>query len=270
MRFGFNAYDKPPEEYFDYAVRYGLAHMEIDLIKGHSAIDTFDRVRISDIVKRANQSGISLSLHAPYSIDLPSRMPLARRSNIAYLKKSIGLAHELQADHITLHIGRVRGFPIYPWMRQETLVSVVKILRKLEPVCHKYGIPLALENASTATGTAEAASLGDNVDDFLFIFEKVDSEFLKLCLDVGHANTNAGAVAYVDVLADWIFAIHCHDNEGIKDDHLDIGAGTVPWYEVGKALSRMNFKGSCVTECFKQPPHEAAKKIVELFASTKL
>ena len=270
MRFGFNAYDKPPEEYFEYAVRYGLTHMEIDLIKDHSAIDTFDKVRISNIVKRANQSGLSLSLHAPYSIDLPSRMPLARRANIAYLKKCIFLAYELQADHITLHIGRVRGFPIYPWMRQEALVSVVKILRKLVPMCRKYSIPLALENASTASGTAEAASLGDNVEDFLFVFKKVDSEFLKLCLDLGHANTNAGPVAYMEALADRIFAIHCHDNKGVKDDHLDIGAGTVDWYEVGKALSNMNFKGSCVTECFKQPPHEAAKRIVELFADTKL
>ena len=210
------------------------------------------------MVRSVSGAGIGLSLHAPYTLDLPSRLPFARWTNVAYLKKCIILAHRLGADHITVHIGRVTGFPLWPWLRQQALETVVRLLDRVEPICREHRVVLALENASTVKSDADICCLGDIVEDFQFVFERKPSPFIRLCLDVGHANTNAGPLAFIEALGPYIVTAHCHDNLGELDQHLGIGEGNVPWLETCQAFVRTGFRGPFVTECFAQPAHEAA------------
>jgi sugar phosphate isomerase/epimerase len=267
MRFGFNAFDKPPEEYFDYAREHGLGHIEIDLIRAHSAPHTFDDARIERLAATALAADVTLSLHVPYTLDLPSSMPLTRRANIAYLTKCVTLAGRLGAGFMTLHLGRVFGSPIWPGTRHRGLAAVLGVFRKLLPICGRHGVCLALENASAASPHTESAFLGDHVDDFLYLFDKQPVPQLGICFDVGHANTNTGALAFLDSLGDKIIAVHCHDNAGARDQHLAIGAGTVPWAELGAAFGRLGFRGPFLSECFNQPPHEAVACLRKYFTA---
>ena len=59
MKIGFNVFEKPVEEYFTYAVQHGLNHLEIDLIKEHSVIETFTPQRILNLKELSQKYNIS-------------------------------------------------------------------------------------------------------------------------------------------------------------------------------------------------------------------
>jgi sugar phosphate isomerase/epimerase len=68
-------------------------------------------------------------------------------------------------------------------------------------------------------------------------------ERLKVCLDIGHANTSqagmeTGALeAFIGEFADRIIHLHFHDNHGKIDEHLVPGEGSIDWRRVLRLLS---------------------------------
>ena len=85
MKLGFNVFEKPIEEYFEYATEHGLNHLEIDLIKDHSLITKFTSKRIYSLKKLAKDYKITLSLHTPYTINPADRRSSFRDETTAYL-----------------------------------------------------------------------------------------------------------------------------------------------------------------------------------------
>ncbi len=55
----------------------------------------------------------------------------------------------------------------------------------------------------------------------------------SLCLDTGHTNhaSKKPLTEWLDILAPWITHLHLHDNHGVIDEHLAIGAGNIPGKE---------------------------------------
>jgi len=265
MKFGFNIFDKPVEEYFDYAVEHGLNHLEIDLIKDHSLLETFTTDRIVHIRELAEQHRISLSLHTPYTLNPSDRRSGYRDETIAYLIRCIRLAKEMQALHITTHIGFFWGMPIIKRIRKNALNRLILSLKQVLVECELHKVSLALENASPKPLDSVSFFLGDNIYDFKYIFQQIHSSFIKLCLDIGHANINEGPLKYIEQFGDKIINVHFHDNRGKIDNHLVIGEGTVPWDLTIAALNQLNFQGPYVSECFKIKPHEAVNLLKSHF-----
>jgi len=187
----------PVENRFDYASEYGLTHLEIDLVREHNFIETFSEERIGNLNKLSQKFGITLSLHTPYTINPSDKIPMIRDANIAYLKRCASVAYELHATHVTTHIGYCNGLPEWTWMRQEALERLVANLTKIIKDCQELKVKLALENVNPMPKDSEFFYLGDNLKDFEFLFSKIESPYLNLCLDTGHANTNEGVIAYI-------------------------------------------------------------------------
>ena len=261
MIYGFMVYEKAVEHCFEYAQNYGIGHLEIDLKKKHSHLHTFTPERIATIRHLAETTGISLSLHPPFNINPSSPFPWVRRYYLLYLKKVIRLAQQLKVSHITLHIGSFFRTAIWSNPREQTLEKLCKTLRRLLPLCEPFGISLALENVIPIPPESGFSYLGDSIADFHYIFSHLESDCLSFCLDTGHANTNAGPLAYVEALGPKITCVHFHDNHGTRDEHQDIGNGTVPWKELLAALNKINFHGPYVSECFRSSPHDAISQL---------
>jgi sugar phosphate isomerase/epimerase len=104
-----------------------------------------------------------------------------------------------------------------------------------------------------------------NLEDFLYLFERLNSKHFMFCLDTGHANVAEGVIPYINYFWDKIKAIHFHDNLGDDDTHLPIGKGNINWNEVASALKKINFTGPMISECRKLKPHEAALLFEEYF-----
>jgi len=255
--FSFMVCEEPVESYFEYTVNHDIHHLEIDLKRKHLQLDTFTPERITRIREFSEKNNISLSLHPPYNMNLCSQNPFVRRYYVKYIHRYIQLAHRLNAGYITLHLGNFYRYAVWANPRFHALDRLLKLLRKVLPACEKYGVRLALENMVPIPPEAGYAFLGDNVGDFEYIFSHLKSDYLRFCLDIGHANTGEGPLEYVERLGGKIVSVHFHDNLGQYDDHLDVGKGTVPWKTLLAALEKIGFRGPYVSECFNAKPHEA-------------
>jgi sugar phosphate isomerase/epimerase len=260
--FGFDVVRKPVEEYFGYATEYGLSHLEIDLIRGHSFIETFDAKRIGNLKGLAEEFGITLSLHTPFTVNPSDKIPTIRDANIAYLKRCVSVANELDATHVTTHVGYCLG--VRP-SKQKALTRLVANLKQVLQDCRKLDVKLAIENVNPMPEGSELFYLGDSIEECEFLLSELDFPHMNLCLDIGHANTNEGPLAYIRKFGKKIINVHFHDNNGKTDDHLDVGEGTVPWKEVAEALKRIGFIGPFVSECFNSKPHEARDALLRYF-----
>ncbi|TET27676.1 MAG: sugar phosphate isomerase/epimerase, partial [Candidatus Bathyarchaeum sp.] len=190
------------------------------------------------------------------------KIPTIRDANIAYLKRCVSVAHELNATHVTTHVGYCLG--VKP-SKQKALARLVANLKQVLQDCRKLEVKLAIENVNPMPEGSELFYLGDSIEECKFLLSELDSPYLNLCLDIGHANTNEGPLEYIQKFGKKIINVHFHDNNGKTDDHLDVGEGTVPWKQVAKALKRIKFFGPFVSECFNSEPHEAKTALQKYF-----
>ncbi len=68
------------------------------------------------------------------------------------------------------------------------------------------------------------------------LVSEVNNPYLGLCLDIGHQNvfSDQDAVEWVRKMDRHLFHVHLHDNDGLEDQHLPVGSGTIdfkPFYE---------------------------------------
>ena len=105
---------------------------------------------------------------------------------------------------------------------------------------NRSGITVCLENV-----------LDREIEPFAEIIDRVGHPDLGMCLDLGHAHcySNHSAAEWAGVLKPYIRHVHLHDNQGVKDEHLALGEGSVPWKEVLGILADAQPDLSCTIEC---------------------
>jgi sugar phosphate isomerase/epimerase len=261
--FGTSTFDKPVEYCVDYALAHNLKHFEINLAPGHSHLHKFTPARILKLRDLARLHGFSFSFHVPSSLNIGHSVPYLRRRHMRQVARIIAVGAELGITHLTLHLGSVAGHTAMPYFRRYALSKAVSSLKTLTQLCIRHQIILAVENSARLYHNSETEMLGDNLSDFITLFRQIHSPWLGFCLDIGHANTNEGALDYIEHLKDKIKCIHFHDNNGMDDEHLEIGDGTVNWHEVIQALKKINYSGPFISECFKTECHLATARFLQ-------
>lgn len=257
-KYGLNVYNQQPEELFEYASSNGIHFMEINLSQEQFSIKTYDASRIKKLLDLSKLYNIKLSFHIPFYINIADILPYYRNTHIRHIVKCVQIASELRATHVTMHIGNFYWFPIELLMRKNALKRFIKSLEGVLKVCEEEKIIIALENVAPIKAESEHYLLGDNIEDFNFIFESVNSKYLKFCLDTGHANMGEGVLEYINNFHSKLSCIHYHDNNGAKDEHLAVGDGTVPWEDLAEELINIDYQGPIISECSKIEAHEAA------------
>jgi len=71
-------------------------------------------------------------------------------------------------------------------------------------------------------------------------------EGIGMTFDFGHANT-IGKVNDFLLFTKKAHHIHIHDNNGMSDEHLALGDGTISWSTVGKTIAE-HYSGVVVIE----------------------
>ncbi|MCK5221367.1 MAG: sugar phosphate isomerase/epimerase [Candidatus Aminicenantes bacterium] len=262
--FGFITGNKPLEEEMKYAVEHKFDHIEIDLIKDDTNLETFDRKRIHELKRLSFDSHVSISLHLPYTLNLLRKNIISRNKIISQINHTFDLAADLNATHITCHIGSFSKQIIWSDPREEFLKRAINSIASIADIADSHHIGFALENLIPLPSHSAYHFIGDNINDFSAIFSKVNSEFIGLCLDLGHSNLSEGGIQYIKRHSDKIFCVHYHDNSGRKDEHLQIGEGNILWKEIILELDKREFSGPYVSECFNSEPHLTRDKLLEI------
>ncbi|MBL1211751.1 MAG: sugar phosphate isomerase/epimerase [Ignavibacteriae bacterium] len=267
--YGLNCFRSLNEEHFIYASSHNLKSIEIHLDKLHITLETFTLKRINELNRLAEKYNVKLSIHNPYNINASDIIPTFRKSDTSFMLAGIRLAAELQAEHITAHIGNFYWFPVERWMRKKALNRFIKCMDGIVEQCEVNNITFALENVVPIPQGSDYYFLGDNLEDFSFLFERLNSKYFMFCLDIGHANVAEGVLPYIDHFGENIKTIHFHDNLGDDDTHLPIGKGNINWSKVARAIQEINFTGPIISECRELKPHEAALLFEEYFDDVK-
>jgi sugar phosphate isomerase/epimerase len=262
MIYGFVVSDQPVEYYLQFAKNNGLAHLEIDLYKDHSLLESWLPKRIDNLRRKSQEFGVRLSIHPPYTLNLGDKIKTVAKAQVELLKKSIELARKLDAQFVTTYIGSVNNQKGLAAARKQALGHAIDNLEEVLEYCEKNKMKLALENTNLMPKDSELFYLGDNLKDFELVFSKLKSPLLNFCLDLGHAHVNEGISKYIDKFGAKIINVHFHDNNGKTDDHLNLGEGNIKWKQVMKSFSKIGFSGPFLSET-KDSPAQSKRKLLE-------
>jgi len=200
-----------------------------------------DKRRVSKLIEIGKSYSLKYSVHAPFvDINIASPSKTLLKAMFKRLLNSLTNARALEAQVWVVHSGLKTGISMfYP---EEDWVKNLETMQLLCKTARDYGINLALENLPDPY-----PFLMKRVEDFQKFYGEI-SEEVGLALDIGHANLNGQIEFFIEKFPDKIVHIHAHDNNGMEDQHLGIGFGTVNWSKTVKALKEVAYSKTVVVE----------------------
>lgn len=200
----------------------------------------------NEILKALDRCKMGLICHLPTFVSTADLTDSLREASLSEVLESLEVAAELRPMKVVLHPSNIRGLSVFVMdqARQYALKSLEAIVEK----ANYLGLCLCLENMFPQTNSLV------NPEDFVEIFERFST--LKMTLDMGHANIGSKGsrkiLDFIETFSDRIHHIHANDNLGKEDDHLPIGAGTIDFQEIVKALKRIGYDDTVTLEVFSR------------------
>lgn len=243
------------ERYMEYAGRLRLTSIELDFsIQGHlpefAALPyPWEETPIWDEVRRQVAYFALPGVHLPYMDinPLSNERKEAEQATFQYVR-SIERAGDLGLRYGVIHMVGLR-----PGTTRETGLPLwVDYMGHMARHAEKAGIILCLENAA----------YGFYLHDAAYVIRQVNSPWLRMTLDIGHAHLKKSASsglegvpyahygsmeAFIDQEGELLYTLHIHDNHGAVDDHLVIGEGEGDFSYL-KAIRRIGFSGAWTFE----------------------
>ncbi len=174
--------------------------------------------------------------HEDKRFDIASEDEDIRKFSIEELKRTIKIAKKLDMEYIVIHGGKYD-------MDKKDLKERLKTARKtLEEIDNLFkGIKLCVENLPTNTHTLKPLySIAQNANDLLDLV--IGLENIRICFDIGHANTVGDPMEFFDIIKDKVFDMHIHDNKGDGDTHIKIGKGNIDFERFIEVLKDVDYK----------------------------
>lgn len=207
----------------------GLEDMGFDgweiVSEGEQRITTETLPEIKDILSTGS---LKITVHGPFSNLNPASLnePLWNET-IKKIKQCVELSSDF-SDIVVVHPGLLlppgNEMPDKAWGRN------VEALKILCDHAKDFGVTLCLENMP------DMEKLLCRTPGELFgMVESVGRDNLGVTFDAGHANTMKNTASFVKDCRRFTHA-HVHDNKGVKDEHLELGAGTADWDSILPAL----------------------------------
>ncbi len=181
---------------------------------------------------------LSYSIHASIcDINIAALNERIREASVMEIITTMEQAINLDIDTITIHPGLFSMS--VPYMEEKSVANAKKSLRTLDRVVSQYGVKLALENMPSFP-----FMLGRTAEEMAELLDGID---MRVCFDIGHANTVGEIDGILDLINGRIANVHVHDNEGASDQHLTIGDGNIDFKKyLPKIMS--GYKGNLVIE----------------------
>ena len=227
--------------------------------------------------------------HLPFVyLNLISPNPRIRNESVNQLKNAIAKVSELEMNYTVMH---ARGFA-YGLTHEQQIEEWKEVIKELAECAKDNSILLTIENADFLT----------NLRDLTNIVKGINSKWLKITLDVGHAHVRSvpplssypvkelalkasdtflpffikknmpyeeyGSLGnFIKSEHDLISNVHIHDYNG-RRDHIAIGKGKIDFSFLTELKNNFKFRGPYTFEmCFENHYEDFEKnykKITEL------
>ena len=225
-----------------------------------------ERRYFSSIEHQSRSTGVKLfEIHAPFGEcwDLNCSVRARRPEMISEHIRCMNYAAEIGCKTYVIHIGAWDCIFRPEISLEEMRTLALDSLERLLPAAEKAGIILAVENSF---------EMSNSPDEVLWLLKHFDSPFIGCCFDTGHANYMAPSAdgtpkaysasqingawrgeliqesAALEKLYPHIVTCHIHDNNGLGDEHLLPGRGSIDWGKLMPELLNAPRLVSCQSE----------------------
>jgi sugar phosphate isomerase/epimerase len=225
--------------------RLGFDYLELamDPPQAHHKII---RQQKEKLLRALDVFGMELICHLPAFVSTADLTESMREASLNEVLQALEVAADLQPLKVVLHPSFILGLGVFVMdqARQYAFKSLEATVEKAD----ELGLCLCIENMFPRSNALITA------DDFIDIFERFPS--LKMTLDTGHANIGSRggkrALDFIKTFPDRIEHIHANDNLGKDDNHLPVGAGTIDFREIIKAIKGIGYDKTITLEVFSR------------------
>ncbi len=220
-------------------IDYLLTHrLQPEIACQDADITSIDMEQLANAAACLSEANLKTILHAPFIDFHPgTRDKSSHRRTIQLLEHSLILAERISAEKIVFHPG-------------------------LEPNCSRRRSEIWLEQSYNLWSnyidwaqTNNCTFCIENIyepspDALLQLMSAINSPNFGHVFDIGHWNIFCAdrLTKWLDQTAPFIRHLHLHDNRGHMDEHLAIGAGTVPFCELFDWLANRDYSPSITLE----------------------
>lgn len=195
------------------------------------------------IASNASGRHLELVVHSDSAVNVAEQHPLVRASVKEHLREYVELSADVGATRLVVHGGLIFDASGHA----AALDATVDTLAATAAAAQNAGVTLVLENMNVLD--SEIGYFGTTAAEVIAILDAVDSPALRACADLGHAHLLPGGISgFVHALAHRIDYVQLADNDGLVDQHLPLGAGTISLATVRSALEAVGFQGPVVVE----------------------
>jgi len=248
------------------ASRSGAEAVEIFAARQH--FDYTSREHVSELANWFRSNTLQpWSMHAPLYPDREMGRAGAPAVNVLHpeksrridamdeVKRALESAEHIPFRNLVVHLGERDDL----WSPR-TIENAITALEHLGAFAHALGVCILIENLLSEPTTPEHLML---------ILEMGHLPQIGVCLDLGHAHITSGTDAAIAILNDRIAQVHVHDNQGLKDEHLWPGDGSIDWPATVKALKNLKEPPALVLEISQklgETPATIPGKVEQAFA----
>lgn len=203
----------------------------IELFAARHHFDYTDRAVVREFATWFNDTGVGATLHQPIytreqsenwsrhvcpTLSLIAPEKTHRIDAMDEVKRALDLAEQIPITAITLHLGLKDD----PW-DERAIENSLTAIEHIKTFAHPLGVKVLLENLQNDVTTPEH---------LLQILKIGHFDNVGITLDVGHAHLSEGGLEHAfEHLGPRISELHIHDNNGVRDEHLWPGSGTLDW-----------------------------------------
>jgi sugar phosphate isomerase/epimerase len=233
LRLALSTGSGPLEPAFAFAAEHGITELELACQEPENRPHTFDAERIAQVKGLIAEYGAECVLHSDSAVNCAETTPGVREAVVGHLVGYARLAADLGCRTLVVHGGLEFGTTEGP------LAALAETMREAVAAAGDLGVVLAIENMNVLPPEAEIRYLGCTAAEIAAILDAVPG--LTACVDLGHAHLlPEGVEGFVAAVAGRIGHVQLTDNDGVHDDHLALGAGTL---DVGSALAAVAAAG---------------------------
>lgn len=219
--------------YFD----YGYQSNNLDKIKlirqvGFDGVFLFWDESLAEIVDNLSKADLIIeTLHLPFDNCNELWIPGdAGDGYIDLMKRGILDAKKYHIPTVIFHVSSKQNPPAYNDLGLERFKGILAVAEACQ-------VNIALENLR-------------KLDYLDYLYENIDSDYLKFCFDSGHANAFTKNIEDFPwgKYQDKLICLHLHDNDGEDDLHNLPFEGNINWEKLMKKLKQINYQGPLTTE----------------------
>lgn len=228
----------------------GFDFIDLFLEPDQSELGKFN---IDEVKKQLDYYGLERVGHTAWYLPIGSPVVQLRACAVDIIKKYLDAFVELSCDKVTIH----SNWPPSLFSEEEGVKFQTESIQRILRYAETLGVKIMLEPLGTIYDHSR------NIDRLLAL-----NENLYFHADIGHINVfGREPVEYLYRYKDKLMHVHLHDNNGIDDLHLPIGAGIIDWDHLVSSLKTF-YDGTITLEIFsveKEYVLHSKKKLLELW-----